>query len=270
LIRSSPSKVVVDPVTVHFFSGPRAFQVPLQAASVLARDAAVSIAQNVDLSLPAGRYIAIVVRTDAHDPYVAKKFCDDYLDETIANVSLIHDPGLFVHQVYRGWLLDQDRAIVEAWVQVKDSFAIRPDVESILVSMREEQGKNGGMPARYRLMARFFAKSLLLNPGEEKFFYLWTMLEIYPMTDTSNIKSVSDLLGTIVARDAQTVKERLGIGQLFGVRSRLIHDGEFSVPVSELGDTIVRLESICIEVLRKMSGMNYSGSLERHFLTGGA
>ena len=78
-------------------------------------------------------------------------------------------------------------------------------------------------------MSRFFAKSLAYAPSEEKLLFLWTVLEIYPMTNTTDIRPISELLGKILGRTSEIVKEKLGIGRLFGVRSDLVHNGRLAI-----------------------------------------
>ncbi|MCK4599953.1 hypothetical protein KAU37_09080 [Candidatus Bipolaricaulota bacterium] len=265
LIRSWPAQAIVDPVKIEFFSGPRVFRVPVQTAMVLAEGNASAFSQSMDLLLKANKYIVITVRTEDKNPFTAKKFCEDNLDGIITNFSLLYDPGLFAQQVYRGWLLEEKKGVMEAWVQIKKPFDIRSDIGKTIQDMRDKQSNDTDVNKRYKLMSHFFVKSLPISPSEEKFLYLWTMLEIFPMKDTTNIKPLCHYVANIVGRDSEVVKEQLGIGKLFGARSNLVHDGELTIPISELGEIMGKLELICIEVLRYMNDLEYSDSLEKYF-----
>jgi hypothetical protein len=85
------------------------------------------------------------------------------------------------------------------------------------------------------------------------------------MTDTTNIRPISELLAQILGRPEQDVKGKLGIGKLFGLRSDLVHNGKLALSREELGEVIQNLESICVEVLRRVSGEPYKGSLDKYF-----
>jgi len=265
LIRSWPAQAIVDPVKIEFFSGPRVFRVPVQTAMVLAEGNESAFSQSMDLLLKANKYIVITVRTEDKNPFTAKKFCEDNLDGTITNFSLLYDPGLFAQQVYRGWLLEEKKGVMEAWVRIKKPFDIRSDIGKTIQDMRDKRSIDTDVNKRYKLMSHFFVKSLPIPPSEEKFLYLWTMLEIFPMKDTTDIKPLCHYVANIVGRDSEVVKEQLGIGKLFGARSNLVHYGELTIPISELGEIMGKLESICIEVLRRMNDLEYSGSLEKYF-----
>jgi hypothetical protein len=187
------------------------------------------------------------------------------LDTTIAYMASVYDYALFAQQIYRGQLLEDNEQIMEGMLLVKNPVSITADLSGALTNMRSALIQNQNIHDRYSLMARFFAKSLLIKPSEEKFLYLWTILEIYPMANTSNIKPISQHLGQLMSKEPELVKERLGIGRLFDIRSKIVHDGLLAIPGKDEGETFMRLQAICVEILRSMSGLNYSGSLDQYF-----
>ncbi len=265
LLERAPRKVVCDPVKIEFFKGPRVLDVPLQVSRITPFGREAPIAGSGKLALNDGPFISITVRTDESDPFKAKRFCEDQLDSALAQLAVIYDPALFSEQIYRGWLLEEKKWIMEAWVQRKNPIAVSSDLADALSEMRKSVSQVPELHVRFLLMSRFLAKSLLVSPGEEKFLYLWTMLEIFPMKDTSNIAPISDYVGTLVNRPPAEVKEKLGIGRLYGSRCTFVHDGRLDIPLSDLGLVFGRLELICIEVLRSLCGLPYSGSLENYF-----
>ena len=264
LVNSPPAKVVSDPVKIEFFNGPRVLDVPIQMSRVMVQGQQAPIAQSAKLSLTNGPFISITVRTNETDSCRAKQFCEDHLDTTITNLSIVCDPGLFSHQVYRGWLIEEKKAIMEAWIQVKPAFPIPKDLAETLSDISAALIKNKELAERYTLMSRFLAKALLVQPSEEKFLFLWTILEIFPMKDTTDIKPISTYLSHVMNKDPSLIKERLGIGKLFGARSKLVHNGRLGIPIQELGVTLSRLETICLEVLRSMCDLSYSGALDKY------
>lgn len=116
--------------------------------------------------------------------------------------------------------------------------------------------------------------------SEERFLLLWTILEVFPMKNTSNIRPISEYLSKILNIDANTLKEKLEIGKLYGLRSSLVHDGIFRIDLeviegfyddaSNLGhyhyksEVLGKLECIVHEILRHMCGLPYSGLLDKY------
>ncbi len=100
------------------------------------------------------------------------------------------------------------------------------------------------------------------KPGEGKFIWLWTILEIFPLKNRTNIKPISELLAAITGQQSQRVKEKLDIGRLYGHRCNLVHNGKLNIDIKEMGEVFRKLENIIYEILRKMSGLPYSGSLD--------
>ena len=270
LIKSAPDKIVLDPVKIEFFRGPRKLIVPAQIDHIVPLDqfspqTFIPFVPNVQLSLSTGPFISITVRTKEEVSYKAKKYCEEHLDTTIAYMASVYDYALFAQQIYRGQLIEDDTQLMEGMLLVKNSVSIPSDLSVSLADMRSALTKDQDIHDRYSLMARFFAKSLLIKPSEEKFLYLWTILEIYPMTGTSNIKPINVHLGQYMSKEPELVKERLGIGRLFDIRSRIVHDGLLAIPGKDEGETFMRLQTICVEVLRSMCGLTYSGSLDQYF-----
>ena len=266
LAKTAPSKIIFDPIRVEFFSGSRSFDIPIQNALILPLRGEDIIAQNGKLILSnTFKYVSIAVRNKESN----RVFFEDSLDRMITNLSLIYGPGLFAKQIYRGWQLEENKKIIEAWVQFQDSFdtfdIIEEDATLKLKTIFKAQNSNDETRERLNTMARFFKKSILLPPSEEKFLYLWTILEIFPMEDTANIRSISQFLSKRIGRDPETIKKKLGIGRLFGIRSDLVNNGYLGLKLPEIGPIFEKLENICIEVFREISGLSYNNSLESFF-----
>jgi hypothetical protein len=115
---------------------------------------------------------------------------------------------------------------------------------------------------RFTLMSKLFARALGMEPGEERFLWLWTVLEVFPMKNTSNIQPIGDYLSRVTGRPTAEIKEKLKIGQLFGARSSLVHDGKLPYEPRELGPVLRRLEGIDSAIIRSLGGLPYSGELE--------
>jgi hypothetical protein len=117
--------------------------------------------------------------------------------------------------------------------------------------------------SRFTLMSRLFARALATEPGEERFLWLWTVLEVFPMRDTSNIQPISDYLSGVTGRPAVEIKSKLGIGQLFRARCQLVHDGRLPYGRPELGAVLQKLEMMDSTIIRALGGFLYGGELEQ-------
>lgn len=261
------SKLIADPVKVEFFSGPQVLNIPVQMSRVMVQGQNAPISQSAKLSLSKQKYVSITVRTKDSDPYSARVFCETQLDTAIASLSLLYDPGIFAHQVYRGWVLETENSIMEAWIQVKPPVVVSANISQEFESILSKFPEDSDLKGRFSLMSRFLAKELLVPPSEEKFLYLWTILEIFPMKGTSDIKPISTYLAKVTSCEEKEVKEKLKIGRLCGSRGKLVHDGKLDISYKELGLTITKLEEICLTVMRSMCGLPYSGVLDKYLHT---
>ena len=277
------AKIVSQPVKIEIFRGVKSYEIPVQSAYKFPENKERTLAVVEPLHLDDGHYIEIKVRTKIKNVDEARAFCEAEVDRTISMLVSIFNLHLFDSLVYKGWLVENDWGVLGGWIQIVDepAFQINSNkVEDDFLKFHRHLQENDDWFDRFTLMSRFLVKALTYTNGEEKFLLLWTALEVFPMKDTSNIEPISLYLGKILSRDAASVKEKLGVGQLYGLRSSLVHDGKFSVKIinsfarneteSERqfkyrqSDTIARLEYILREIMRFMCGLPYSGSLDRY------
>lgn len=268
LVKTAPSKIIADPVKIEFFNGPKSYRVSVQMASILPKGMKSNVAKDTKLNLPGdSQYIAITARTKEAGPRIVIKFCEDHIDQMITKLSLIYSSGLFAKEIYRGFQIDGTRIIFNTWLKFQDPFDVyEKKIKEKLKIINKAQSLDQETKVRFKLMARFFRKALLSPPCEEKLLYLWTILEIFPMKDTSNIKPIGQYLSKRLGRNAEIVKEKLGIGKLFGIRSDLVHDGFLNIEKTEMGEVFRKLETICVEVLKEMCGIDYENTLEEYFV----
>lgn len=262
--------VVVDPVKIEVFRGPRAFPVPLTSAPVVQQGRTTPLATQGQIVLPMGsRFMVLTARTDLRDPEAGRRYCEAAIDRTVASLAALLGPYIFARRVYRGWTVgDGGNTIVETDLRIEPSVSLAPNVlEADLQRIRSTTLRDASMSARFDLMSRFYSKALVRPHSEERFLFLWTVLEIFPMKDTSDIRPISELVSSLTGRTTSEVKEKLAIGRIFGLRSDLVHNGYFDPRAAGIPGFWTRLESLCRETLRFMAGLPYSGSLDR-FLTG--
>jgi hypothetical protein len=268
LIQGPYQKIIADPVTIEFIKKEsRSYKVQNQVASVAPSGEIFMLAKDTTLSLDKNNnYIVITARIKEKNTMFARKICEDETDKIITILSSIYTSTIFGDLFYRGWKIEENEKIMDAWVKVADKRAINEELLTAEIKkIKKTQFSNPEIRDRFTLLSRFFSKSLPFHPCEEKFILLWTILEIFPMKNTSNIKPLIYHLAAITGKDFDTIKENLGIGKLYGLRCDLIHNGKLGIGIKDMGVIFAKLEDIIFEVLRNMCGLPYSGSLDRFF-----
>ena len=268
LVKGTPLKVVSDPVKIEMFKGSRTYRVPSQQSSIFptGRDSLISRDANLELD-PHSSHIVITARTEESNPISARKLCEDASDRIITSLSLIYKPEIFSDLIYRGWLLEEKTGIMDAWIKVTEPITLSEKaLSSELKDIIEKQSRDADILNRFTLMSSFYSKALCERPSEEKFILLWTMLEIFPMKDTTNIKPIAEHLALITGLKSEDIRAKLDIGRLYGSRCNLVHNGKFDIELKDMGVIFTKLENIVYEILRTMIGLAYSGSLDQ-FLT---
>lgn len=264
LVEESFGVIVDNQLRIEVFRGNRRYHIPKQTSYIATQgnDQLLATSSILDVD-DTTSHIELISRTKEKNPIVAREVCESEVDRGISLLSLLHGSDLFADPLYRGWILGGENFIVDLWM--KSSKNVTFDFSEINYTLRNARINASKFEHfdRVGLMNRFYSKSLTMRPGEEKFLYLWTVLEIFPMKDTSDIKPISRYISEITGVDDRIVKEKLGIGRLFGLRSDLVHNGKFSVPLKDIGELFSRLESIVQEVMRGACGLPYAGSLDK-------
>jgi hypothetical protein len=269
LIREEYKKVIVDPVKVEFFKGVgKSFVAHATPNRILPTGIDSQVAFFPTLQLhPERFYISLTARSDAAQVRDAFAECETAIDCCICDLAIVYSPYIFNFPVYRGFVVCEGEARGAAYVRLENPVAVASSAleSKTLPQLKAARKRDANIEARYSLMSRFFAKALIYEPSEEKLLFLWTVLEIYPMTDTTDIRPISQLLAQVVGRAPELVKDRLAIGRLCGLRSDLVHNGKLNLSREQLGEVVEKLENICVEVLRHISGEAYRGTLEKYF-----
>lgn len=260
-------KAVIDPVKIEYFKGPKSYSVPLQIVRVFP---ITTFSQNLgepgQLTLRADeRYITITSRDEDSLGASGLDNLENEVDTAVAYMSTLLQPELFMEQVYRGPVLGGKKFVVSATVRAANTHDIsEPWLQDSLGKMAAALDPGSDLDKRYRLMSRFYSKSLAYASTEEQFLLLWTTLEIYPMQG-SNIKKLSDLLAHIVGKPEDETKEKLQLGKLTRWRGSLVHNGMLPAISPGRSEMFGRLERIVKAVMRSMCSLPYDGSLDRYW-----
>jgi hypothetical protein len=114
-------------------------------------------------------------------------------------------------------------------------------------------------------MSRLYIRQAGWPPSEEKFLWLWMMLEVHPMRNTTDIRPLVQFFADRLGRPEAETKSRLELGKLFGVRSDLVHNGTFPSDHKTVGQLLNKLEKCCVEAIRALLGYPYEGALDQYF-----
>jgi hypothetical protein len=256
-------RVIADPVRIEVFQGPRTYQVFQRAGPPVVRagvDHTIATQQRMEV---AGErtYIEFIARTDDSRQ---REYCEDQIQRVVTQLSALLSPALFSQEVWSGWLSDSDHLLGGFWSMTAPPVTFEPaEVEKQLLAFRDAVAKDAEVDQRFTLMSKLFVRAVAIPPGEERFLWLWTVLEV-PMQDT-NIQPISDHLSQITGHSVEEVKKKLDIGRLFGARSRLVHDGKLPYGRDEMGSVLKKLEAIVVTVLRSLGGLPYDGRLQEYF-----
>jgi hypothetical protein len=264
LLSEENAIVIADPVRIEIFRGSRHYDTLVPGGPrVVALGVSLSFpaVKTQQLNLPEDRtYIELTATT--HDPAENPQYCEDQINRVIAQLSAILSPQLFETEVWRGWLAPA--GLFSQWMTVARPVTFKAeDVEREIESFRRALTANLDVDnSRFTLMSNLFARALLMETGAERFLWLWTVLEVFPMKETSDIRSVCDHLSSVTGRTATELKEKLRIGRLFGARSDLVHKGKLPYEGDELGSNLRKLETIDRVVIRSLGGLAYTGELD--------
>lgn len=268
IIENLPLKIIYSPtIKFEYFKENRKYRISKQITSTTIKGKGGDIAIDEELILNDNQsYLLLTTRTKEKNPIFAKKECENNIDNFITMFSLIYNSSVFYDLIYKGWLIEDDKAIMEAWIQINETFSVDNNI------LLRELGKikknidcDNDISLRFDLISRFISKALTFKPSEEKFILLWTILEIYPMKDTTNIKPISVELAKIIGKSTEIVKKNLSIGELYGYRCALVHNGKFRIDIKDMGKVFTKLEEIIFVILKNIAGLPYSGILEKYF-----
>ena len=260
---SVSAKLIADPVRVEFFQGHRDYDLFVRVAPPVVRAGVDrTLFKQQRMSIADDRaYIELIARTDKS--FGRRQYCEDHIDRVVTQLSVLLSPALFTFEVWSGWLSEGEQAVGDGWVMTAPAVSFKPsELEVQVESYRRTVASDPDVDQRFTLMSKLFSRALSIEPGEERFLWLWTVLEVFPMRDTSNIQPINDYVARITGREAAEVRQALEIGKLFGARSDLVHDGRLPYGSDIIGQVLTKLEALDMTVLRAVGGLPYRGDLD--------
>jgi hypothetical protein len=95
--------------------------------------------------------------------------------------------------------------------------------------MNEAVGKinNVDKTTRSRLELAFhWYEEALKDSGRDAFLKSWIALEVLAMPDSTNIRPINEALSRAYGKTIDEITKTFGVGRIFGLRSRIVHDGD--------------------------------------------
>ena len=265
IIASGPQTFVCEPVKVEIFREHRTYRVLDYKPAVLpaAEGLEYIIPSREPLVLtPTNQHLVLTKRTKGK-PEEEQLDQEAAIDTAVTILSAMLTPDLFRTLLFRGWLdsppWDSRSPLLKFVEPVYLDERTIPDQYN---QTRAQLYRHSELAERLPLMTRFLARGLAEAPREEAFVWLWTALEIFPMIGTSDIAPISNFLAPYLQLEPDNVKNRLRIGWLYGMRSKLIHDGHLPLTQDGSFSALQRLESVVLAVFRHAGGLPYDGTLD--------
>jgi hypothetical protein len=186
LIEKLPSKFIIGQIKIEIFNEQRIYEIPSLSSSILSKESSLSL-MKTPMVIPKLRekehYIAIIARTKEREPKQARMNCEEEINRIITNISIIYDPSLFSDLVYRGWIIDDSNIFTDSLVKFSEKISIDGEIfYKNLKEINKRQNLNQDIRDRIKLMSKFYSKSIVEKSEEPRFIWLWTILEIYPIS----------------------------------------------------------------------------------------
>ena len=264
LLDAGFGKIIADPVRVEFFQGSRTYSVAVPVAPPITpagRKRTLIIGGKKQELKGDGTLIEIIARTQQSDG--AREYCEDQIDRVVTQLSALLSPDLFDHEVWRGSLSEGGKVMVGMWLKVVEPLSLETrQVQRDIENFRGALNSSPDLDVRFTLMSKLFTRALTLPPSEERFLWLWTVLEVFPMKGTSNIGPIGDYLGPVTGHSPAYVKKKLEIGRLYDGRCKLVHDGKIPFETADFGKVLKKLEAMNLTVIRSLGQLPYGGKLD--------
>jgi hypothetical protein len=227
----------------------------------------------MNVNIPKGKYLKILINIDENDFSNEIKKAPLKVAE-IASLFDLQYPHIITDKLYAGPINDPSCVIFRP--QGPLTITAQPvrtpdDIKNVIIKHIEilkVLGQNSR--ERYQLAARWFRKGFETVNQIDKLISWWTVLEIYPATGSANIpKHVCNLLVNKLYKKLtpSELKIKLKLGQICGLRCKIIHDGKAFVEDKEtniFSDYLERLQAIDTVCLRLLIGLEPGNELDKY------
>lgn len=226
-----------------------------------------------DINLPKDKYLTILVYIDGQSFDIEVKRASLKVAE-IASLFDLQYPNIIAEKIYEGTISEAN--VMSFAPQGPLRITAQPIIDPLEITAKIAEHinilkqLNQNDRERYQLASRWLRKGFETLNQIDKLIAWWTVLEIYPATGSSDIpRHVCDFLVNSLYNHLtpSELKTKLKIGRMFGLRSRIIHDGKAYVEDDErdeFSDYLERLQAIATVCLRILAGLDPGNELEKY------
>lgn len=184
---------------------------------------------------PEGAYVVLVLPFEIDGQGEDERFVRDRIADVVGLVLAINDRNMvyehvfdYVHQLGRN-----ERSVIGQTVLNPFSMP-KPDITQArldLISAVDRSIENSPEVDRnrIRLSLRWY-QNASYDIGVDSFLKFWIAIETLSMPDTTNIRPINKALASVYGISNHQSVEKYLIGRIFGLRSRIVHEGE-KIPI---------------------------------------
>ena len=256
--------------SLRVVSGPFSFTHTIPIRSFNQGQSRVTLGVN-KVNVPEGSYVIIESRhtlgEDSERGQIALKVAE------IAGLVTLRFPQVLDEKIYEGWVNTERSALLwgEGPLRLAVSSAVTASdlVEDIGVDYRAIQQLEMKRRERFQLASRWFRRGHESVNLVDRFLFWWTVLEIYPgKGDTNIVRNVEQVLRDRICSHLSPgdFRKKLGIGRIYGERSRIVHEGRAFVAFddSNFGERLETLGAVATICLRSLAGLPPGDELRRY------
>ncbi|MDZ4165588.1 MAG: hypothetical protein U1C55_10730 [Smithellaceae bacterium] len=191
----------------------------------------------------------------------------------VAALILLSHPGLIAEKVFDGVVSDPQNVTFHPEGPLTISTPHMLDPVELSASVQERLALvdtfDETKQSRFRLSSRWFLRGHEAKKPVDRFLYWFIALEVYPAEGrTKVVSAVRNLLVATVYPDVSPglLSERLSIGRIHGIRSRIVHEGlsHVDLPLDpEFHQALDKLGAISAVCLRVLAGLSPGDDLDR-------
>lgn len=222
----------------------------------------------IETQLPEGAYLLIITPFDVDGKPGNELETRQRISEITGLLISFEGRNIAFHHIYDNVheLSKPERSVISPTLVNPFSLPV-PDISQTRLQLIADTYKRiFGLPNslnnRIRLSLRWFVAACY-DSDLDAFLKYWIALEILAMPDTTDIQPINGLLSTAYGISMQEVGQTYHVGRIYGLRSRIVHDG-FTPTISyKLLDFIAAIYS---DVLSQIIGSPFDKRAQK-FLT---
>jgi hypothetical protein len=199
-----------------------------------------------EVTTPEGSYLLIVLPYDESDPSRSESHIRARIVEIAGLLVAVFGPNMAYQRLFDNIVKppSYDRTIITQSFRNPASMP-SPNISSTMIDRAVDAHKAMiRLPTneknRIVLSLRWFFEAQH-ESGVDIFLKLWVALEAAGMSNRNNVRSINEVLARSYRLSYEEAKQKFAVGRLFGLRSRIVHQGEIRPIHADLSDYVAAL-----------------------------